>query len=211
MNRIVAPTEGQPIEALAPAAKTFTVLSPVGTPPKITRKTAAPRLESLDGKTIYLVDCRFDDSIELLKQVQAWFAQHMPGVNTRIISLSATYQKDDPKTWQEIKTNGHAAIVGVGHCSNCSPAVATHAITLETEYGIPTVGLHTDKFNRVVESVTKMAGLPQAPRAFVPQPVMGKSAEELKAYVDGKDPISGRPVMQEIIEALTVAAHEHVG
>jgi hypothetical protein len=135
----------------------------------------------------------------------------MPSVDTRIISLSATYQKDDPKTWQEIKTNGHAAIVGVGHCSNCSPAVATHAITLETKYGIPTVGLHTDKFNRVVESVTKMAGLPQAPRAFVPQPVMGKTQAELKAYVNGKDPISGRPLMQEIIEALTVAADGELG
>ena len=148
MNRIVAPTEGQPIEAPAPAAKTFTVLSPVGTPPKITRKTAAPRLESLDGKTIYLVDCRFDDSIELLKQVAAWFAAHMPNVKTRIVSLSATYQKDDPKTWNEIKANGDAAIIGVGHCSNCAPAVTTHAITLETKYGVPTVALHTDKFDR---------------------------------------------------------------
>jgi hypothetical protein len=138
MNRIVAPTEGQPIEALAPAAKTFAVFSPVGTPPKITRKTAAPRLETLEGKTIYLVDCRFDDSIELLKQVAAWFAAHMPNVKTRIVSLSATYQKDDPKTWDEIKANGDAAIIGVGHCSNCAPAVTTHAITLETRYGVPT-------------------------------------------------------------------------
>jgi hypothetical protein len=211
MNIVTTPKDLTRVDAMEQSAEKITVLSPVGYPPRINRKTAAPRLESLVGKTIYLVDCRFDDSIELLKQVQAWFAQHMPGVDTRIISLSATYQKDDPKTWQEIKTNGHAAIVGVGHCSNCSPAVATHAITLETKYGVPTVGLHTDKFNRVVESVTKMAGLPQAPRAFVPQPVMGKSAEELKAYVNGKDPISGRPVMQEIIEALTVAAHEHVG
>jgi len=95
--------------------------------------------------------------------------------------------------------------VGVGHCSNCSPAVATHAITLETKYGVPTVALHTDKFDRVVQSVTKMAGLPQAARAFVPQPVMGKTTAELKAYVDGKDPITGRAVMQEIVEGLTVA------
>jgi hypothetical protein len=211
MNIVATPKNPTRIDALEQSDEKITVLSPVGYPPKVTRKTAAPRLESLDGKTIYLVDCRFDDSIELLKQVQAWFAQHMPNVDTRIISLSATYQKDDPKTWQEIKTNGHAAIVGVGHCSNCSPAVATHAITLETKYGIPTVGLHTDKFNRVVESVTKMAGLPQVPRAFVPQPVMGKTQAELKAYVNGKDPISGRPLMQEIIEALTVAADGELG
>jgi hypothetical protein len=32
---------------------------------------------------------------------------------------------------------------------------------------------------------------------------MGKSAAELRAYVDGRDPVSGRPVMQEVIEGLT--------
>jgi hypothetical protein len=205
MNIVTTPNDLTKLDVLDRSAEKITVLNPTGYPPKITKKTAAPRLESLDGKTVYLVDCRFDDSIELLKQVQAWFAQHMPGVKTRIVSLSATYQHDDPKTWAEIKAHGDAAIVGVGHCSNCSPAVATHAITLETKYGVPTVALHTDKFDRVVQSVTKMAGLPQAARAFVPQPVMGKTAEELKAYVQGKDPITGRPVMQEIIEALTVA------
>jgi len=205
MNIVTTPNDLTKLDVLDRSAEKITVLSPIGYPPRITKKTAAPRLESLDGKTIYLVDCRFDDSIELLKQVQAWFAQHMPGVTTRIVSLSATYQHDDPKTWAEIRANGDAAIVGVGHCSNCSPAVATHAITLETKYGVPTVALHTDKFDRVVQSVTKMAGLPQAARAFVPQPVMGKTADELKAYVHGKDPVTGRPVMQEIIEALTVA------
>jgi len=205
MNIVTTPNDLTKLDVLDRSAEKITVLSPIGYPPRITKKTAAPRLESLDGKTIYLVDCRFDDSIELLKQVQAWFAQHMPGVTTRIVSLSATYQHDDPKTWAEIRANGDAAIVGVGHCSNCSPAVATHAITLETKYGVPTVALHTDKFDRVVQSVTKMAGLPQAARAFVPQPVMGKTADELKAYVHGRDPVTGRPVMQEIIEALTGA------
>jgi hypothetical protein len=211
MNIFTTPNNPTGI-ALESSPEKIAVLNPVGYPPKVNGKVAAPRLDNLDGKTVYLVDCRFDDSIELLKQVQAWFARHMPSVNTRIISLSATYQKDDPIAWQEIKANGHAAIVGVGHCSNCSPAVATHAVTLETKYGIPTVALHTDKFNRVVESVTRMAGLPQAPRAFVPQPVMGKTAAELEAYVNGKDPVTGRPFMQEVVEALTVAADgAHVG
>jgi hypothetical protein len=204
MNRIVTPQQS-PTEALAPEAAMLTVLSPVGTPPKISKKQAAPRLESLDGKTVYLVDCRFDDSVELLKQVASWFAANMPSVNTKIVSLSATYQKDDPKTWNEIKTYGHAAIIGVGHCSNCAPAVTTHAITLETQYGVPTVALHTDKFDKVVASVAKMAGLPEAPRSFVPQPVMGKTEQELAAYVNGKDPLTGRPVMQEVVMALTTA------
>jgi hypothetical protein len=33
---------------------------------------------------------------------------------------------------------------------------------------------------------------------------MGKTAEELKAYVYGNDPITGRPVMQEVVAGLTV-------
>ena len=205
MNIVTTPNDLAGIEVLDRSEEKITVLSPIGRPPKVTRKTAAPRLESLDGKTIYLVDCRFDDSIELLKEVAAWFAAHMPAVKTKIVSLSATYQKDDPKTWSEIKANGDAAIIGVGHCSNCAPAVTTHAITLETTYGVPTIALHTDKFDKVVASVAKVAGLPEAPRAFVPQPVMGKTAAELVAYVNGNDPITGRPVMREVVEALTAA------
>jgi hypothetical protein len=207
MNKIVTTPRGDSsVEVRSPIAEKITVLNPVGYPPKVTKKKPAPRPESLDGKTVYLVDCRFDDSVELLKQVQTWFGEHMPGVNTKIISLSATYQHDDTKTWEEIKAKGDAAIVGVGHCSTCAPGVATHAITLETKYGVPTVALHTDKFDKVVASVAKMAGLPEAPRAFVPQPVMGKSTQELRAYVYGKDPLTGRPVMEEVVTALTSAA-----
>jgi hypothetical protein len=93
----------------------LSVLNPMGYPPKITRKPMAPRLDTLDGKTVYLVDARFDDSEVLLKQMQNWFAEHMPTVKTRFIQLSTVYTQDDPKTWQEIKANGDAAIIGVGH------------------------------------------------------------------------------------------------
>ena len=84
-----------------------------------------------------------------------------------------------------------------------------HAITIDSKYGVPTVALHTHVFQKVVESVTQVHGMPQARYAFVPQPVMGKSAAQLRAYVDGKDPVSGRPVMQEVIEGLTRPANGH--
>jgi hypothetical protein len=94
---------------------TMTVLNPMGYPPKVTHKALAPRLDTLDGKTIYLVDCRFDDADVFLKQVQAWFAEHMPSVKTVLKPISNVYTKDDPATWSEIKANGDAAIIGVGH------------------------------------------------------------------------------------------------
>jgi hypothetical protein len=91
------------------------VLNPMGFPPRVSPRPMAPRLESLDGKTIFLVDCRFDDSELLLKEVQAWFADHMPSVHTRLVRLSNVYNRDDPELWASIKASGHAAIVGVGH------------------------------------------------------------------------------------------------
>lgn len=185
------------------AAARVAAMDPTGFPPVITGKTPAPRLSTLDGKTVYLVDSRFDDSLELLKQIKLWFARHMPAVTVEIRQLAGTYAKDDPRLWEEIRDKGHAAIVGVGHCSTCAPAVSTHAITLETKYGVPTVAIHTEKFDRVVKSVVRMAGLPQAPLVFVPQPVMGRTEEQLRAYVEGIDPVRGAPVMQEIVEALT--------
>ena len=96
-------------------SKKITVMNPVGYPPKIIPKPMAPRLESLDGKTLYLVDPRFDDSGLFLHQVEGWFADHMPSVTTQFVEMSSVYTKDDPKTWELIKANGDAAIIGVGH------------------------------------------------------------------------------------------------
>ena len=92
-----------------------TVLNPMGYPPKVIHKPMAPRLAALDNKTVYLVDCRFDDSDIFLQQVQAWFAEHMPAVHTVFKPISSVYLKDDPVTWSEIKSQGDAAIIGVGH------------------------------------------------------------------------------------------------
>ena len=94
---------------------TLTVLDPTGYPPKIAAGVLAPRLDTLNGRTVYLVDCRFDDSDIFLAQMQAWFVEHLPSVKTVLKRISSVYLVDDPKTWEEIKARGHAAILGVGH------------------------------------------------------------------------------------------------
>jgi hypothetical protein len=97
------------------AGDKLTVYNPMGFPPKVTHKPLAPRLNTLDGKTVYLVDCRFDDSDIFLKQMQAWFSENMPSVTTVFKPINSVYTKDDPATWEEIKANGDAAVIGVGH------------------------------------------------------------------------------------------------
>ena len=93
----------------------LTVHNPMGYPPMVTGKALAPRVDTLNGKTVYVVDCRFDDSDVMLKQVQAWFADNLPSVKTVFKPISSVYTQDDPATWEEIKAKGDAAIIGVGH------------------------------------------------------------------------------------------------
>src|SRR6266542_1622078 len=76
-------------------------------------------------------------------------------------------------------------------------------MTIDHKFQVPTVAIHTDIFERVTKSVARVNGMPKMRQVYVPQPVMGKSAAELRAYIDGNDPITGRPVMQEVVEGLT--------
>ena len=46
-------------------------------------------------------------------------------------------------------------------------------------------------------------GMPHERITFTPHPVWGKTPEELRAYVEGNDPVSGKPMMPEIVDALT--------
>jgi hypothetical protein len=68
---------------------------------------------------------------------------------------------------------------------------------------VPTVAVHTHAFARLARSVARANGMPTTRQAFVPQPIVGRSADDLRAYIEGDDPISKVAFAQEIIEGLT--------
>src|SRR5688572_8216513 len=76
-------------------------------------------------------------------------------------------------------------------------------MSIDLKYGVPTVALHTQMFHRVTQSVVRMNGAPKMRQVYLPHPVMGKTPEEIKGYVYGNNPVTGRPVMQEVVEGLT--------
>jgi len=94
-------------------AELLTVHDPRGYPPKVTGKRLAPRLDTLDGKLVYLVDCLFDNSAAFMAQLQDWFGIHLPAVETRIIRPRESWV-DDPDMRAVIEKEGGAAILGVG-------------------------------------------------------------------------------------------------
>ncbi len=74
--------------------------------------------------------------------------------------------------------------------------------------GIPAVAIHTHVFARLAASTARAHGMPRTRQAYVPQPVVDVSADQLRGYIEGVDPISKRPFMQGIVEALTRALDE---
>ena len=94
-------------------ANKLTVHNPQGYPPIVTGKQLAARLESLDGKVLFLVDCLFDNSDNFMEQLRQWFAANLPGVTIRNIKPYGSWV-EDPEMQAKIMAEGDAAILGVG-------------------------------------------------------------------------------------------------
>ena len=98
------------------SAEKLRVLNP--TPPNrmVDRVPLTPRLDTLEGKTLFLVDIGWggkDAAPSIYAEMKAWFAQNMPSVKVEIRSVKGSYMQDQPELWKEISERGHAAMVGI--------------------------------------------------------------------------------------------------
>jgi hypothetical protein len=91
------------------------VLNPRGLPPPITLIPMAKRLDTLDGKTVYLVSDGFPGADAFLNQMSIWFKKNMPSVTTVYRLKAGGFADDDPKLNAEIKEKGQAVIMAIGH------------------------------------------------------------------------------------------------
>ena len=93
----------------------FEGLNPHGMPPAIQLVPMAPRLASLDGKTIYLISDGFPGADHFLDQVAIWFKKNLPSVTTQYRLKKGGFADEDPALWAEIKDRGNAVIMAIGH------------------------------------------------------------------------------------------------
>lgn len=79
-----------------------------------TNYNLADRLNSIENKTIYLVDTGFGGSSKFMIQLQKWFSEATPSVKTvRKRKPGGPFMGSAPELWEEIKKNGDAAVLGV--------------------------------------------------------------------------------------------------
>jgi hypothetical protein len=104
----------KPAAALSTGFK-IEAVNPKGMPPPIQLIPMAPRLSSLDGKTIFLVSDGFAGADRFLNQIAIWFQKNMPSVKTVYRLKAGSYFDDDPKLMAEMKASGNAMIMAYGH------------------------------------------------------------------------------------------------
>lgn len=92
---------------------TVKVMDPRGFPPTVTAKGLAPSLDKLDGKTLFLVDVGFENADTFMIQLQDWLSSRHPKITTKLAKWRNQHLHD-PELADQIRTEGDAAILGVG-------------------------------------------------------------------------------------------------
>lgn len=100
-------------DAVTSKDKLITVLNPAITEKPAERVSLAPRLDTLEGKTIYLVDMNYEGigGTPVMGEMQAWFTKNMPGVKTVLKLKRGNYITDDPALWKEIVDKGADGVI----------------------------------------------------------------------------------------------------
>ena len=93
----------------------ITVLNPRGILPEIQRIPMAARPETLDGKTVYVIDTKFARTREFMEELTKALNERYPNTNWVLRDKIGNYQVDDPKLWEEIKDKGAGVVMALGH------------------------------------------------------------------------------------------------
>ncbi len=112
----LTPSQAQQKKAKAAAKPLITVLNPAIESRMVDRIPLSPRLDTLENKTIYLVDINWggpDAAYSVFEEIQSWFAKNSPTTKIVIKRKYGSYTQDDPKLWKEIAANGNAALIGI--------------------------------------------------------------------------------------------------
>ena len=93
----------------------ITVLDPRGQSPLLRQTPMTPRIDSLEGQTVYLVHLNWPHTFPFTDELHKVLSTRYPKTKFILKRKKGAYAEDDPKLWAEIQDNGNAAIVSVGH------------------------------------------------------------------------------------------------
>jgi len=98
--------------------KLITVLNPEITTTMAERVPLTARTDTLEGKTIYLVDLQWggpEAGYSVFEEMKDWFSKNMPSVKVEVKRSKGGWMGDDPDLRAEIVAKKAAgAVIGIG-------------------------------------------------------------------------------------------------
>ncbi len=69
--------------------------------------------------------------------------------------------------------------------------------------GVPSVPMITQRFEELVTTTAFKKGIPNLRITYTPHPITDRPADLCREYIAGKDPLTGRPLLEQIYDGLT--------
>ena len=91
------------------------IVDPRGYPPARMQMPMAPRVDTINNKTIYIVDVNWPYTHQFSLELAKVFSERYPDSKFEARDKAGTYMVDDPQLWNEIKEKGDAVIMTTGH------------------------------------------------------------------------------------------------
>ena len=98
------------------SGRLITVLNPAVANKMADRLPLSPRLDTLEGKTLYLVDIGWGGpqaGASVYEEMKVWFAKNIPTLKIQVRRIRGGYETDDKELWKEIGQNANAALLGI--------------------------------------------------------------------------------------------------
>ncbi len=93
----------------------ITVLNPMGTPPPTKLKPMAPRLDTIEGKTIYIINDGYPGSNILCAELEKGFKETYPNTTFIYRDKRGGMGGPDNSLWAEMEEKADAMILPLGH------------------------------------------------------------------------------------------------
>ncbi|MFC1839534.1 hypothetical protein ACFL1N_08135 [Thermodesulfobacteriota bacterium] len=104
------------VGSISEGSEIITVMNPAIANPMVDRTALTKRLDSLDNKTLYLVDINWggpNAAYSVFQEIEIWLAENKPKVKVVVKRKAGSYFGDDPELWKEIGEKGDAALIGI--------------------------------------------------------------------------------------------------
>lgn len=173
------------------------VLDPRGTVSAQGVRAMAPRLSTLAGASIALIDNGKPNADLLLDAIFEQLKSH--GVTDRKVYTKPNVGTPiDQQTIEEIQQQADFAIAALGDCGSCSAGTASDSILLEGN-GVPAVAICTKPFGVTAASMARSYGMPTIEFLLPPHPMASLMSDEIVARATELTP--------ELVRIVTGQAH----